>query len=462
MTGTTDWLGAGARIGDYVVERELAAKPGLVAWSATHSLLPRRARISTVHPAFVEVPAIAMQLTREACLLEALRHPGVPRVFECGHLPDRRPWVASELIEGVSLATILAEDGRLAMPSVLALLAEVAEILHHVHTRGLVHRNLRPDAITRRSEGPSIIDWGDARGRDEGPIAHVPQDVVAYQPPEVVAGEPADSRADVFALGVIACEALAGVRTARATAHRFPSAPARLTALLDRMLARDPVARPTSAEVRAEALAIAEQNHAAVAPPADEDGPDVQIEDVELGTGLAAEAEAAAEPPPPPDAQSWASDFSQRARTKTMPAMDLVEISAKKTRSMSAVELDALTKTRKMPAVDPSELDAPATKTRSMPALDASELDGAAAKTTTMAAVEPEDPDGSRTKTDPMPPDEQAISQTSRTKTEPMPPDLELKPEPPPPAPAPPRTSTRIGKVVPPARILERSRTKTS
>jgi serine/threonine-protein kinase len=465
MMGTTDWLGAGARIGDYVVERELAAKPGLVAWSATHTLLPRRARISTVHPAFVEVPAVAMQLTREACLLEALRHPGVPRVFECGHLPDRRPWVASELIEGVSLATILAEDGRLAMPMVLALLAEVAEILHHVHTRGLVHRNLRPDAITRRSEGPSIIDWGDARGRDEDPIAHVPQDRGAYQSPEVVAGEPGDSRADVFALGVIACEALAGVRTARATAHRFPSAPARLTALLDRMLARDPVARPTSAEVRAEALAIAEQVAAVVAPPADEDGADVQIEDVELGTGLAAEAEAAVEPPPPPlpppaDAD-WASDFSQRARTRTMPAMDMVEISAKKTKSMSAVELDALTKTRKMPAVDPSELDGPASRTRSMPALDPGELEGAAAKTTTMEAVEPEDLDGSRTKTDPMPPDEQSMS---RTKTETMPPDagLKLEPEPAAPPPAPPRTATRIGKVVPPARILDRSRTKTS
>src|SRR5262245_65302887 len=75
--GTTDWLGAGARVGDYVIERELPSKPGFVAWSAKHSLLPRRARISTVHLAFAGAQVIAAQLTREACILEVLRDAGV-------------------------------------------------------------------------------------------------------------------------------------------------------------------------------------------------------------------------------------------------------------------------------------------------------------------------------------------------------------------------------------------------
>src|SRR5262249_15007829 len=96
---TTDGLGGGVRVGDYILERELAAKPGLIAWSATHALLPRCARITTVQRAFAGVQTIGAELTREACILEVLRHAGVPRVFECGFLPDQRPWVASELIE---------------------------------------------------------------------------------------------------------------------------------------------------------------------------------------------------------------------------------------------------------------------------------------------------------------------------------------------------------------------------
>src|SRR5688500_2653155 len=112
MMGPTDWPFAGARLGDYVIERGLAAKPGFVAWSARHALLPRRARISTVHPAFAGAQAIASQLTREACILEVLRHAGVPRVFECGQLPDGRPWVACELIEGPGLSLLLEEEEK--------------------------------------------------------------------------------------------------------------------------------------------------------------------------------------------------------------------------------------------------------------------------------------------------------------------------------------------------------------
>jgi serine/threonine protein kinase len=361
--GTTDGLGAGGRVGDYVIERELPAKPGLVAWSARHALLPRRARISTVHPAFTGLQAIALELTREACILEVLRHAGVPRVFECGELPDRRPWVASELVEGPSLSILLAEEGRLGVPMVLALLAGVAEILHYAHTRGLVHRNLRPDAIASRPEGPCIVDWSDARARESEALQLMPSDWIAYQPPEVRGGDPADSRADVFALGVVAYEALTGAKPATAAARWAPAAPARLLALLDRMVAHDPLVRPTSAEVRAEALAIVEQIEVPLLPTAEEDGPDVQIEDVELGLEIATDPEP---------------EVDERARTRTMPPE---------------------------PPVDPS-----------------------------------------RTRTEPMMPEHL----TSRTKTEPMPD----------PEPRLPRTSTRIGKVALPPRVLE-PRTKT-
>jgi len=266
-----------------------------------------------------------MELTREACILEVLRHAGVPRVFECGELPDGRPWVASELIEGPSLALLLAEEGKLGVPMVLTLLAGLAEILHYAHTRGLLHRNLRPDAIASRPEGPCIVDWSDARARESEVLQLVPSNWLEYQPPEVRAGDPADSRADVFALGVVAFEALTGARPTTAAAHRVPAAPPRLLALLERMVAHDPLVRPTSAEVRAEALAIVEQIEVPLLQPFDE-GPDVQIEDVELRPDLEVEVEIDPEPAVdehartrsiPPDS---APPFDM-SRTKTEPMM---------------------------------------------------------------------------------------------------------------------------------------------
>jgi serine/threonine-protein kinase len=404
--GNTDGLGAGGRIGDYVIDHELAARPGLVAWSATHALLPRRARLSTVHPAFVGSHAIAAELTREACILEVLRHAGVPRVFECGALPDQRPWVASELIEGPSLTLLLAEEGKLDVPMVLALLAGVAEILHHAHTRGLVHRNLRPDAIASRPEGPCVVDWSDARGRDGEAQQLVPSDRLAYQPPEVVAGRPADSRADVFALGVVSYESLIGTRPTPGRMRRPPAVPARLIALLERMMAPDALVRPTSAEVRAEALAIVEQIEIP-GPPADEDGIDVQIEEVEL---RADEVEPDAEPPPPQRPQPAGSlaftrsEADDRARTKTMPPEVSVDQARTATEPMTAEHL-------------------------------------------------------ARTTTEPM-----TLEHLARTRTEPLAPEhvARARTDPPPPEPEPrlSRTSTRIVKLAPPPRDLE-SRTKT-
>ncbi len=287
---------------------------------------------------------------------------------------------------------------------VLALLAGVAEILHYAHTRGLVHRNLRPEAIASRPEGPCIVDWSDARARESEALQLAPLDWLAYQPPEVIGGEPADSRADVFALGVIAYEALAGAKPSGtgATARRFPAVPTRLLALIDRMLAPDALVRPTSAEVRAEALAIVEQTEVPVPPPPDEDGPDVQIVDVDLEAELAADGDLdgwGAPPPPPPRLPDGSLAFAplavdERARTKTMPP--------------------------------------------------APEIDHA------------------RTKTEPM----LAEHLLSRTKTEPMT-SSELEQRPPPrrpaaePEPRVPRTATRAGKVALPPRIIERSRTKT-
>jgi eukaryotic-like serine/threonine-protein kinase len=255
-----------SRIGDYVVERRIAGGPTDVTYEATHVLLPRRATLKVMHPAFQGLRPVAVQMMREACILEALRHPGVPRVYECGVLPDRRPWVAIEIVDGITVADSL--ERPMALTAVKALLRDVAEVLDYAHRRGVVHRGLRPAAVVRCSDlrgfGVCITGWGEARAHDSGlrdragtippPVGDDP-----YRAPEVVASEAFDGRADVYSLGVIAYQAmtleLPGPRPRR-SAH----VPPRLAMLVERMLAIDPVIRPSSAEVRAEAMRLVEGN----------------------------------------------------------------------------------------------------------------------------------------------------------------------------------------------------------
>src|ERR1041384_4904778 len=96
---TSDRFAPGERVGDYVVEGEASYEASAIVYCATHVVLPRQAHLKITHPG--SRPA-AVQLMREACILEALSHPGVPRVHECGVLADRRPWCAIEMVAGIS------------------------------------------------------------------------------------------------------------------------------------------------------------------------------------------------------------------------------------------------------------------------------------------------------------------------------------------------------------------------
>lgn len=258
------------RIGNYRVDGELGRDATAVVYEARHLVLPRRAIVKVMEA--VEPPhPLAVQLLREACILEALEHPGTVRVYESGLLADRRPWFAHERIDGATVADLLA-GGRLEPGHAAVLLRDIAEVLEHAHRRGVVHCGLRPDriVITGRSRGfpLCIVDWSDARVHDTNAPMPDP-DVREYAAPEVIGGAAAvDDRADVFSLGVIAYQALTGglpfeTITATGEAHFMPTevpcpeAPPELTSLVDSMLAWERFDRPSSAEVFADLTQLA-------------------------------------------------------------------------------------------------------------------------------------------------------------------------------------------------------------
>jgi serine/threonine protein kinase len=220
-------LSNGARIGDYIIQTQVGD-----AYEAIHVLLPRKVRL-TVAPR----PVSSVRMMREACILEALRHPGVPRIFEVGVLPtSHEPWVATEIVPGSSLLDLTIEKGRLDLREVLTIVQQVADVLAYAHRRGVSHGAVRPDAILRHNQADAgsrgfplcLINWSEARLHDT----------------QVDNGRAFAE--DVFALGLVADLVLAS-RT---------SAPPKLAALIDDMLAPDPFQRPCAAEICARAKVL--------------------------------------------------------------------------------------------------------------------------------------------------------------------------------------------------------------
>jgi len=216
------------RIGDYDTVEQLGVDELGTTYLANHVLLPRQVALRVG----ASSRSKAMQVLREACLLEALSHHGIPRVFECGMLPDKRPWTAFERIEGTSIAQLVKAEPLPAF-EVVQLVRDVADVLHHAHGRGVVHRRIVSDAIVRcdgRSIGHVVRHWDRALTQDTRRVDLDPRD-------------------DVFALGVVAFRALTGTMPdVQTTAEAMASAPTDLTDLIDAMLGTEPASRPTSAE----------------------------------------------------------------------------------------------------------------------------------------------------------------------------------------------------------------------
>jgi WD40 repeat protein len=159
---------------------------------------------------------------REAEILGWLNHPGIAQVFEAGTAVENGrpfPYIAMELVDGKPL-TEHAAAARLDLPARLELLAEVCDAVHHAHEKGVIHRDLKPRNILVTPEGrPKVLDFGVARAVEpeagEGTWHTLSGELIGTLPtmsPEQLSRDPSqvDTRSDVYALGVVAFELLAG------------------------------------------------------------------------------------------------------------------------------------------------------------------------------------------------------------------------------------------------------------
>ena len=282
--------------GDLIADRyeleELVGTGGMSSvFRARDSQLDRRVAIKILHEHYAEDPEYLARFRSEARAVARLSHPNIVTVIDRGD-DGGRQYIVFEYVEGENLKELVRRTGRLPVRRALALGLAVADGLSFAHDHGLVHRDVKPQNVLLSREGEvKVTDFGIARS------LHMEHGVTQtgtvlgtgeYLAPEQASGKPVSAATEVYSLGVVLWELLAGDVpfvgenfVAVALRHvnepppslreRRPDVSPRLGAAVDRALAKDPARRfPSMAGFAKELRAcLAEAEGAAPAPPED-------------------------------------------------------------------------------------------------------------------------------------------------------------------------------------------------
>lgn len=200
-------------VGEYVIEAEVARGGMGVVYHATHRKIGRSVALKMIlSGAFASGDEIE-RFYREAASTAKLDHPGIVPIYEVGE-HDGQPYFSMKFIEGATLAEQMNEV-RSDIRRAVQLLADVARAVHFAHQHGVLHRDLKPAniLIDRQSGQPYVVDFGLARPVQgdsgltrSGAVVGTP----SYMPPEQAHGSEATTASDVYSLGAILFELLAG------------------------------------------------------------------------------------------------------------------------------------------------------------------------------------------------------------------------------------------------------------
>jgi eukaryotic-like serine/threonine-protein kinase len=216
-------LRPGALVGEWVVDRVQVHGPVSALYRARHLRTGEPAALKVLHPQVALASVALRRFRREAATLQRLSHPHIVTVLGYGELPDGRPFIAMEWLEGQDLAAELAGRGPLSPREVLAVMEQVGAALRVAHAAGVVHRDLKVQNVVRLAPGrggPAVklVDFGVAKGLVPGApgsssLTHT--GVVLGTPlsmaPEQIRGEVPDARTDLYAVGVMLFQLLTGM-----------------------------------------------------------------------------------------------------------------------------------------------------------------------------------------------------------------------------------------------------------
>ncbi len=239
-------------------------------WVAEDTLLARKVAVKTLHPELSVDEAVRERFRNEAISAAGLAHPGIVTTYDTGE-DDGTAYIVMELVEGPNLRVLLDERGPLEVPEALRIARGVALALEVAHQAGIVHRDVKPANVLVPPVGPvKVTDFGIAKASGSGDLTGAGTIIgtARYLAPEQVRGEPADGRADVYAVGLLLHEMIAGslpfrgdteMQTALSRLSVVPEplpagTPAAVASIVARCLALDPDDRWPSAHVLAGAL----------------------------------------------------------------------------------------------------------------------------------------------------------------------------------------------------------------
>ncbi|HYE15132.1 MAG TPA: serine/threonine-protein kinase [Pyrinomonadaceae bacterium] len=259
--------------GRFRVEREIGRGGMGTVYRASHLGLERPVAIKILKQEFAALSEVAERFMREARTMARLRHQRAAMIFDAGHLADGRPFIVMEHVEGATLAEALAREGSFEPERAVRVASEICDVLSEAHALGIVHRDLKPSNIMLNDRGVCVLDFGIAKvladstevtrthaTTESGLIIGTPR----YMSPEQCLGHKVGPASDLYSVGVLLYEMLAGrppfvdplsaaVLVKQATAppppllSLRPDCPRALASAVHALLAKNPAHRPASA-----------------------------------------------------------------------------------------------------------------------------------------------------------------------------------------------------------------------
>jgi len=267
-------LEPGQVIGGALIEAHIGSGGMGLVYRARKLLLDRTVAVKILRPERACVPSLLARFLREGKIAASLDHANIVTVFDVGE-EGGRYFIVMELVEGTNLLDLVQSKGPVASKDVMSIARQVAEALAYAHERGVIHRDIKPGNILLTKDGAvKVADLGLARPIREDTEVTNPGQVIGtpvYMAPEQCRSGPIDTRTDLYSLGATLYMLLAGKPPFRADStaalvHRVvnepprplksaaPETPDKVVALVQRLMAKHPVARYQTAREVIEAI----------------------------------------------------------------------------------------------------------------------------------------------------------------------------------------------------------------
>ncbi len=253
---------------------ELLGRGGMgTVYRATHLTLDRTVAVKIINPEVAGNTDVNQRFVREAKLMAKLRHPRAAMIYDSGTLPDGRLFIVMEFVEGITLADVLKNEGRLSYQKAVEIAVSICDVLSEAHKLGIIHRDLKPANIMLNEQGVFVLDFGIAKLLNKDNAETMKLSMTGngllvgtpfYMSPEQCLGNPVEARSDLYSLGALLYEMLAGrppfndevlsaviIKHAMVEAPRIeefaPEIPPSLANIVNRLLSKNPEDRPANA-----------------------------------------------------------------------------------------------------------------------------------------------------------------------------------------------------------------------